>query len=566
MRLLFTSVACCLVGGLCTEITVADGIVRGAVAADHVIASNAGVEMLRRGGNAIDAAVATSFTLSVADPFSCGVGGGGFMIVSIPGEDGGPRTNVALDYRERAPGDVHADFYVDRGATASRYGGAAVGVPGTVAGLWAAHERWGRLPWRDCLEPAIRAASAGVHVGNPWIQAAEWVADVRSEYPQLRDTSQWVWDYLCGGGTLQTGDLIIQPAQAALLDRIARLGPSAFYEGEVATDIALAVASSGGVLSRSDLHRYTVSWATPLQSAVVLDRYTMISMPPPSSGGVAMQQILGILDRRMKDVDGFGSVSWTHLFIEAMRSAFADRARFGADGTHVAVPVREMTHAEHLDAAAAAIPMDYARPSAGAGVLPPPDDAGTSHFCVYTRDGWAVSCTETINLSFGSLLGVPKWGIVLNNEMDDFATSPGKPNAFGLVQSDRNAPAPGKRPLSSMSPTIVLEGDSVRLIAGASGGPRIINGTLQVMLNILLRGMSPEEALLAPRLHHQWMPDVVQFEEAWTDAGMIESLEAMGHATKRRASVGKVQVIEVMPSGIIVPASDPRKGGVPAGW
>jgi gamma-glutamyltranspeptidase/glutathione hydrolase len=392
------------------------------------------------------------------------------------------------------------------------------------------------------------------------------VADVRSEYPQLRDTSQWVWDYLCGGGTLQTGDLILQPAQAALLDRIARLGPSAFYEGEVATDIALAVASSGGVLSRSDLHRYTVSWATPLQSAVVLDRYTMISMPPPSSGGVAMQQILGILDRRMKDVDGFGSVSWTHLFIEAMRSAFADRARFGADGTHVAVPVREMTHAEHLDAAAAAIPLDYARPSAGAGVLPPPDDAGTSHFCVYTRDGWAVSCTETINLSFGSLLGVPKWGIVLNNEMDDFATSPGKPNAFGLVQSDRNAPAPGKRPLSSMSPTIVLEGDSVRLIAGASGGPRIINGTLQVMLNILLRGMSPEEALLAPRLHHQWMPDVVQFEEAWMDAGMIESLEAMGHATSRRASVGKVQVIEVMPSGIIVPASDPRKGGVPAGW
>jgi gamma-glutamyltranspeptidase/glutathione hydrolase len=566
MRLLSISVACCLAGGLCTEIAVAKGIVRGAVAADHVIASNAGVEMLRRGGNAIDAAVATSFTLSVADPFSCGVGGGGFMVVSIPGEDGGPRTNVALDYRERAPSDVHADFYIDRGSTASRYGGAAVGVPGTVAGLWAAHERWGRLPWRDCLEPAMRAASAGVHVGDPWMQAAEWVADVRDEHPQLLDTSQWVWDYLCGGGTLQLGDLITQPAQAALLDRIARLGPSAFYEGEVATDIALAVASSGGVLSRSDLHRYTASWATPLQSAVVLDRYTMISMPPPSSGGVAMQQILGMLDRRMKDVDGVGSVSWTHLLIEAMRSAFADRARFGADGTHVAVPVREMTHAEHLDAAAAAIPIDHARPSAGAGVLPPPDDAGTSHFCVYTRDGWAVSCTETINLSFGSLVGVPKWGIVLNNEMDDFATSPGKPNAFGLVQSDRNAPAPGKRPLSSMSPTIVLEGDSVRLIAGASGGPRIINGTLQVMLNILLRGMSPKEALLAPRLHHQWMPDVVQFEEAWTDAGMIESLEAMGHATKRRASVGKVQVIEVMPSGIIVPASDPRKGGVPAGW
>jgi gamma-glutamyltranspeptidase/glutathione hydrolase len=344
------------------------------------------------------------------------------------------------------------------------------------------------------------------------------------------------------------------------------LGPAGFYEGDVATDIAAATHEAGGVLTRSDLHRYAVSWPTPLRSAVVLDRYTMISMPPPSSGGIAMQQILGMLDRRMRDVDAPGSATWTHLLVEAMRDAFADRARFGADGTHVAVPVREMTHPEHLDAAAAAIPIDHARPSASAGVLPPPDDAGTSHFCIYTADGWAVSCTETINLSFGSLVAVPQWGIVLNNEMDDFATRPGVANAFGLVQSDRNAPAPGKRPLSSMSPTIVLDGDRVRLIAGASGGPRIINGTLQVMLNILLRGMSPEAALLSPRLHHQWMPDVVQFEEAWTDGELISELEAMGHATSRRPSVGKVQVIEISPDGDIMPASDPRKGGVPAGW
>jgi gamma-glutamyltranspeptidase/glutathione hydrolase len=345
-------------------------------------------------------------------------------------------------------------------------------------------------------------------------------------------------------------------------------GATAFYEGRVASDIARTVQAAGGVLSRSDLHRYAADWAVPLLSDVVLERYTMVSMPPPSSGGVAMQQILGILDRRMEDLPGVTreSPAWWHLLVESMRSAFADRARFGADGTHVAVPVADMVHPTTLDAAAAAIPLDRARPSGDAGVLPPPDDAGTSHFCVYTADGMAVSCTETINLPFGSLLAVPEWGIVLNNEMDDFATRPGTANAFGLVQSDRNAPAPGKRPLSSMSPTIVLEDGRVRLIAGASGGPRIINGTLQVMLNVLLFDMSPEAAVAASRLHHQWLPDVVQFEEAWADGIVIEALEAMGHATGRRPTVGAVQLIEVLPSREIVPASDPRKDGMPAGW
>ncbi len=550
--------------GLLACHAVAGTYTRGAVAADHALASAAGVEMLRRGGNAIDATVATSFALAVTDPFSCGVGGGGFMIVSIPGEVG-ERTNVALDYRERCPQGVGPRFFVDHPNTSSRWGGAAVGVPGTVAGLWAAHQRWGRLPWADCLEPAIRAASMGVEVGAPWLRAVEWVRARRSEDPALITTSDWVWRHLCGAGALQTGDVVRQPEHAALLSLIALRGPESFYEGEVASDIAAAVQGSGGVMTRGDLHRYEASWAVPLERDVVLGRFRLLSMPPPSSGGVAMQQILGMLDRRMVDAGDPGTVDWYHLLVEAMRSAFADRARFGADGTHVAVPVREMTHSSNIDAAADAIPLDRARSSAAAGVLPPPDDAGTSHFCVYTADGWAVSCTETINLEFGSLLAVPEWGMVLNNEMDDFATRPGQANAFGLVQSDRNAPAPGKRPLSSMSPTIVLEDDRVRMIAGASGGPRIISGTLQVILNVLLRGMSPQEAIAAPRLHHQWLPDVVQFETSWTDAGLINAMEALGHATNRRPTVGKVQVIEITGTGI-EPASDPRKEGSPAGW
>ena len=552
-----------LFGAGCSATKVNESYFRGAVAADHAVASEAGVEMLRRGGNAIDAAVATSFTLAVTDPFSCGLGGGGFMVVVLP--DG---TAAALDYREAAPAGMTADWYVDRPSTASRYGGGAVGVPGTVAGLWAAHERWGVLPWKSCLEPAIRAATSGVKVGGPWLGAMEWVASVREEHPELTVTSQWIWDHLCGGGSLKRGDVIRQPQLAALLHMIGVNGPAAFYEGVVASDVARTVQNAGGVLDRSDLHRYGADWAEPLTSTVVLDRYTMLSMPPPSSGGVAMQQILGMLDRRMEDLPRVTRQSpmWWHLLVESMRSAFADRARFGADGTHVAVPVLDMVHPSALDTAAAAIPLDHARTSADACVLPPPDDAGTSHFCVYTADGMAVSCTETINLLFGSLLAVPQWGIVLNNEMDDFATQPGKANAFGLVQSDRNAPAPGKRPLSSMSPTIVLEDGRVRLLAGASGGPRIINGTLQVMLNVLLFDMSPEAALAADRLHHQWMPDVVQFEEAWADDTVIEAMKAMGHATKRRPTVGKVQLIEVLRTGEMRPASDPRKEGASAGW
>ncbi|MCH2139663.1 MAG: gamma-glutamyltransferase [Phycisphaerales bacterium] len=537
---------------------------RGAVAADHSVASSAGVEMLKRGGNAIDAAVAVSLTLSVTDPFSCGLGGGGFMVVSIPGPNG-QRSDVALNYRERCPEKVDATFFVDHPDASSRYGGTAVAVPGTVAGLWAAHERWGQLPWSECFDPAIRAATSGVQVGGPWLGAMEWVRDRREESPELVHMSDWIWRNLCGSGALTRGSIVRQPSQAALLSKIAAEGPIAFYEGVVAHDIAKAVKRSGGVLSTTDLTRYEPVWSAPLESDLVIGGYRLLSMPPPSSGGIAMQQILGVIDRRMKDAGKPGTARWYHILIEAMRSAFADRAKFGADGTYVPVPIDAMTDPNHLDAAADAIPLDRARTSDEAGVAQLPDDAGTSHFCVMTSDGWAVSCTETINLEFGSLLAVPEWGIVLNNEMDDFATKPGEANAFGLVQSDRNAPAPGKMPLSSMSPTIVLKDGQIRLIAGASGGPRIINGTLQVILNVLLRGMSPEEAVASPRLHHQWLPDVVQFEELWTDGAMIQEMEALGHSTRGRPTVGKVQMIDIRKAGF-TPVSDPRKEGVPAGW
>lgn len=279
-----------------------------------------------------------------------------------------------------------------------------------------------------------------------------------------------------------------------------------------------------------------------------------------------MQAMLGVIDRRLDDVPDLRphSPRWVHLLVESMRHAFADRARYLADGAQVPVPTAEMLDSQRLDRAASTIRFDQVMPRKDVGVYLP-DDAGTSHFSIYTADGAAVACTETINLSFGSLVGVPEWGIVLNNEMDDFTTRRGQANAFGLQQSEGNLPAPGKRPLSSMSPTIVMEGDAVRIIAGASGGPRIINGTLQVILNILLLNMNPVEAVAASRFHHQWLPNVVFFEQGWEDTDCIEALQELGHQIDRRPTVGKVQIVEVLPEGGIFPASDPRKGGRPAG-
>ena len=538
----------------------------GAVAADHPIASEAGVAMLHQGGNAVDAAVATSFCLSVVHPFSCGVGGGGFMLVRLPSTSPHGTVEAALDYREMAPAAVGPDFYVDRSRLASRYGGAASGIPGTVAGLWKAHENWGRLSWSKLLQPAIEAAENGVAVNMAWLEAADWVARVRDENPDLHSASQWVWTNLCGSGQLELGTVIKQPEQARLLRKIAASGPSAFYEGEVAKDIVETARRHGGVMTSEDLTSYRVDETPPLKSDVVLGRYHLLSMPPPSSGGIAMQAMLGIIDRRVDDVEDLRpeSPQWIHLVVESMRHAFADRARYMADGTQVSVPVDAMLDPAHLQTTADSIEFDSIRPTEDVGVMPP-DDSGTSHFCVYTSDGSAVSCTETINLSFGSLVGVPEWGIVLNDEMDDFTTIPGKANAFGLRQSNGNLPAPGKRPISSMSPTIVMDGDRVRLLAGASGGPRIINGTLQAIIDVLLFGMTPVEALAQPRFHHQWKPDRLDFEKSWSDEEVVEQLELLGYATGTRPSIGKVQMIEVLPDGIILPASDPRKGGRPAG-
>jgi gamma-glutamyltranspeptidase/glutathione hydrolase len=560
----------CLLAGCTTQMPVKPQAVfrGGAVAADHIVASQAGVAILRQGGNAVDAAIATSFTLAVTDPFSCGLGGGGFMMVYKPATTEHAAIEAMVNYREVSPNAVDATFYARQPHDdASRIGGTAVGIPGTVAGLWAAHQQWGELPWRDVMRPAIAAAQDGVSVNAAWSRAAKWLGTARSKDARTAEVSAWIWQNLCNSGDLRSGDVIRQPELARLLRRLAGRGADFFYRGEVARDIVLATQASGGAITVDDIERYSANVGAPLVAHNVFGKYTLLTMPPPSSGGIAEIQVMRIMSQRWPSLadPSPSDPDYLHLLASALQHAFADRAQWLADGTFSPVPVEDLLHADRIAAAAKRIDMNKASPPIHAHVLAPPDDAGTSHLCVVDANGMAVACTETVNYLWGSCVAVPQWGVVLNNEMDDFTTKLGAPNAYGLSQSERNAPEGGKRPLSSMSPTIVLQDGRVRLVAGASGGPRIISATIQAIIDVLQFGLTPTEALAQGRLHQQWKPDVLWLESGRFDALIHEDLRRRGWDVQEREGVGVEQLLEVRPNGTLLPASDPRKGGESAG-
>ena len=552
-----------------------------AVAADHIVASQAGAEMLKRGGNAVDAAVATSFTLSVVRPMSCGIGGGGFMLIYAPGRDGAPASGpgskpgpsqgvrsgvaIALNYRETSA--VDRDYYTNLDdPAASRIGIHASGVPGTVAGLLYALEHYGTLDRATVMAPAIRAAEEGFEVDASHVSAARELGRRRQATPAIAEMSEYLWKHLCLEGAVKAGDTVRNPDQARALRLIAEQGADAFYRGPIADAIAAVMAQYGGPITREDLAAYVPRVVEPLVGE--FHGHQIISMPPPSSGGIAMQQVFGILQRRLGDVSDLAPTSpqYVHLLTEALKHAFADRAEWLADSAFVEVPVEWLLSAAYLDKLAARISFDGTlAPRAYGTAMLVPEDGGTSHLSVVDARGMAVACTETINLTFGSMVVVPGFGFALNNEMDDFTTNPGSPNAFGLIQSDRNLPQPGKRPLSSMSPTIVVKEGKVRLVAGAAGGPRIITATTQCLLNVLLFDMHPGEAVAAARLHHQWMPMRLEFERGWTDAAPISAMRALGHETGPTDGVGTAQIIVAREAGGVHAASDPRRGGRPAG-
>jgi gamma-glutamyltranspeptidase/glutathione hydrolase len=524
------------------------------VTSNDSLASLAGVEILRRGGNAVDAAVAVGFALAVTYPEAGNLGGGGYMVIRMA--DG--RT-TALDYRERAPLAATRDMYSHTYASvprASLVGHLASGVPGAVAGMVEAHSKYGVLPLADVLTPAIRLADSGFAVDSAFARSIENARDLLATYAGGPL-------FVPNGSPLARESRLVQPDLANTLRRIADLGAPGFYEGETARLLVEEMRRGGGIITEEDLRRYRPAWRGTLEGSYRGHR--LITMPPSSSGGVTMIETLNILET-FPHLPPFGSTGYTHLLAEAFRRAFIDRNTKLGDPDFVTVPVRRLTSDSYARRLAATI--DPARASVtGAFDSAAREASHTTHYSVVDAAGNAVATTTTINELYGSGVFIPGAGFFMNNEMDDFATRPGEPNLFGLVQGESNAIAPGKRMLSAMSPTIVLDSaGNVLLVLGGRGGPRIISSTLQVVVNVIDHGMSLADALAAPRIHHQAWPDTLRYEENGLSAPVLDSLSAMGHAVAPGRANGLVKAIMRAPGGGWHGAYDPRTTGGAVGY
>ncbi len=542
----------------------------GVVAADHPLASQAGLEMLKKGGNVVDAAVATSFALSVVRPSSCGIGGGGFMVIW----DAKTQKSVALDYRETAPAAASREMYVNarKKNPADRYpsrdGALAVAVPGEVAGLCHALEKYGTLDLPTVLAPAIRYCKEGIPVDEHMRSTQRTMLKPFEKKPQMRETYAALYKNYLNGGVPWPENARFYSPLGPVLERIAKQGRAGFYEGEVAEAIAGSLQNAGGIVTKQDLEGIAAK-ERPVLRGEYLGR-TILTMPPPSSGGTALLEILNILTawtaehpaeaKAMKHNEG----EFLQLLTEAMKHAYADRAEYLGDTDFVQAPIQTLISPNYAKQIAKRIDLRQTKPLKTYGRTMPMKDAGTSHYSVMDAAGNAVACTETVNTLFGSLFVEPKFGIVLNNEMDDFAAIPGEPNAFGLIQSEANTVRPGKKPLSSMTPTIVLDDGQAVIALGGSGGPRIISSTLQVLLNLMRFEMLPRQAIAEPRIHHQWLPNVLSIENPLYKA-MQSAMEQRGHKVEKRNGLAVVQAIHRTKEGLRA-ASDPRKHGEPAGY
>jgi len=536
------------------------------VASDSAYASQAGLGILKAGGNAVDAAVAVSFALGVTRPYSTGLGGGGFTIVRFA--DG---RIIVQDSRETAPAAAAPDMYASRAGDAGipeqLYGYGAVGVPGLLAGRCQLLARHGTMSLEKLVAPAIELAASGFPVDAHYRENAESALKRFERYPALRASCGYVYRvHLRDGALPAIGDTMTQPALAKLLREIALGGADFFYRGPLADAIEQLMSTHDGIITKADLVGYLERGVRERQPVVGAYRgLIVISMPPPSSGGVTLVQALNILERfDLAKLHHDDPAAAMHVQIEAMKHAFADRARWFGDTDFVKVPVDFLLSKGYAAEIASRLAPDRTAATEQYGTAQLPEDSGTSHFSIADKFGNVVVSTETINTAFGSLAAVDEWGLILNNQMDDFAAEPGKPNAYGLMQSKNNAIEPHKRPLSSMAPTIVLKGDEPVLMLGASGGPRIISSVLNVMLAAIDFGDSPDAAMLRRRPHHQWLPDAVFFDTDPPQA-LREKLEKLGHTIAPRNKDGIVQAI-VRVGGEWVGVSDPRKGGRPAGY
>jgi len=536
-----------------------------AVASDNAEASAAGVSLLKTGGNAIDAACATALALGVVHPFASGIGGGGFALVYVAKE----HRTYAFDFRERAPAGISGDMFLKDGKAdpkLSREGGLAVGVPGEVRGLGELVRRFGKVPFARCVAPAQKLTQ-GAHVS--------WrLAEVSADKPAAaggapaRDA---IVTQVFGKQSLAEGDVVRRPELGRTLARLRAGGPGAFYKGPLADAIVAAVKKAGGVMTAADLEGYTVTERTPIE--VIYRGLRVMVMPPPSSGGAAAAETLGILAARYPDGAalaklGAGSSAYFQVLAEALKHAFADRARHLGDPDFVTVPIDHLLaptyHAELAKRIkeSGVLPADkYGTPDAPADAH---RDAGTTHLSVVDAEGNAVALTTTVNLGFGAHLVAGDTGIVLNDQMDDFAMQPGVPNGFGLIGSAQNAVAPRKRPLSSMTPLIALDDQGVKVVAGAAGGPTIITATLQAFLNVVDFKMDAQAAIAAPRIHDQWFPEVLMVEPE-VPRDVAEGLTARGQKVKEIPHVGVSNLIVRTKAGLDA-AAEPRSPSTPAGY
>lgn len=529
---------------------------RAIVVTAEPLATQAGVEVMKAGGNAFDAAVAVGFALAVTYPQAGNIGGGGFMVaMDSKGEF------HALDFRETAPRLATRDMFLNRrgepDAEKSQRSHLAVGVPGTVDGLVKMQYRFGKLSLREVMLPAIRLARDGFTV-HPRLASS-----LRASDSLLKRFDATKAVFYRDGATITAGKLLRQPDLARTLERISNGGRAAFYQGEVADLIVAEMKRGGGIITHEDLRTYRSKWREPL----VFDRhgYTLVSMPPPSSGGVTLAQILWFLEPAELKSAGHNSATYTQRLTEAARLAFADRNEHLGDPDFVEVPVDKLLSPDYLNKRRALIPKDRAGKSANvrAGNI---EREETTHYCVADSEGNIVAVTYTLNGSYGMGAVVPGAGFLLNNEMDDFTAKPGAPNMFGLIQGEKNAIQPGKRMLSSMTPTIVLRDGKFAFTIGTPGGSTIITSVAQVFLNLTVFKMSLREAIDAPRFHHQHLPDRIDHErDAFTSATTNE-LKRMGYELQSRNAIGLVAAIQRLPDGKYVGWYDRRGYGTAAGY
>ncbi len=520
-------------------------------------AEQVGLEVLRKGGNAIDAAIAVGFALNWAYPFAGALGGGGFMTIRLA--DG---TSTFIDFREEAPAKASKAMYLDANGNPTREsltGWKSSGVPGTVRGFEMAQRKYGKLKWAEDLAPAIAMASKGFPA--PYA-LAESLRNARSVSANAESKRVFQRD----GAFYEQGDIVTFPDLARTLTRIAENGADEFYLGETARTLAAAMEANGGLITLDDLKNYKAVERTPLTGKY--RNYTVITAPPPSAGGLGILQMLAMLEGTGYEKGGFGSASALHYEAEVMRRFYADRNQYLGDPDFVKNPIAGLLDPAYIAARRGSIDPAHATPSSAVGPGKPAgaESSETTHFDVVDEQGNAVSVTFTLNGGYGNGITVPGLGFLLNNEMDDFTSKPGVPNLFGLVQGEANTIAPGKRPVSSMAPTIVLRDGKLFAVLGGPGGSRIPSAILQAFLAVVDFGMSPQDAVDAPRIHHQWLPDRITMERG-ISPDTLDLLKARGHDVRYEAGpvTAEVEMI-VIDGGWLQGAGDPRRSGAAAGY